>query len=461
MHTEMNVVSQPATTSTDSTTPPPRVRERKRAAEPADATPVQRLTAHLGRDRVVRLALLFLDNMPDVHLKDLHVDDLDDQRRMRIGDHELFNFGSDSFLGLDRHPAVRQALVEAAARWGTHNGASRAFCSVSLCEEAEYRLARWLGVEDTLIFPSVTLANVGLIPGIATKGDLLVVDRQSHDTIHQAAKIAAADGAILEEVHPLGAESLTRILEKSTAKNRVVAVDGVYSMTGKIPPLQQINEVTRRYGGVLYVDDAHGTAVVGPRGRGAAYMSLGGLDQVLMVGSLSKAFSCLGAFVTCNSKLKRILKLRSSTFIFGGPVPPPYLAAVCAVCDILESPEYDRMLDRLRGLMRQLIDGVRDLGLTVLGGEAPIVSVVIGDIEQTLQAGKWLFDRGYYVQSATYPAVPLNAGLLRILVNANHSDEAMTGLLAALGEMKEHFQLGRLAVSAKDVEEMRERGLKL
>jgi len=161
-----------------------------------------------------------------------------------------------------------------------------------------------------------------------------------------------------------------------------------------------------------------------------------------MVGSLSKAFSCMGAFVTCNSVLKRVLKLRSSTFIFGGPVPPPYLAAVCAVCDILESSEYDRLLERLRSLMRRLIDGVRALGFTVLGGEAPIVSVVIGDIEQTLQAGRWLFDRGYYVQSATYPAVPLSSGLLRILVNANHSDQALDGLLAALAEMKEHFKIG-------------------
>jgi 7-keto-8-aminopelargonate synthetase-like enzyme len=231
-------------------------------------------------------------------------------------------------------------------------------------------------------------------------------------------------------------------------------------MTGKIPPLKQIDEVTRRHGGVLYVDDAHGTAVVGPGGRGAAYMSLGGLDQVLMVGSLSKAFSCMGAFVTCNSKLKRVLKVRSSTFIFGGPVPPPYLAAVCAVCDILESSEYDRLLGRLQGHMRRLIAGVRTLGLTILGGEAPIVSVVIGDIEQTLQAGRWLFDRGYYVQSATYPAVPLNAGLLRILVNANHSDQAIEGLLAALAEMKEHFHLGRRAVSNREVQEMREGRLK-
>jgi 7-keto-8-aminopelargonate synthetase-like enzyme len=455
MHTEMNVACEQPTTSSSAA---PRKADRTAAAGSAERNAVQRLTAHLSRDKIVRLALLFLDNMPDVHLKDLRVDALDDDRRMRIGAHEMFNFGSDSFLGLDRHPLVQQALVAAADRWGTHNGASRAFCSVTLCEEAEYRLARWLGVEDTLIFPSVTLANVGLIPAIAAKGDLLVVDRQSHDTIHQAAKIAAADGAEVQEIHPLCAETLERVLEKSSAKNRVVAVDGVYSMTGKIPPLQQIDEVTRRLGGILYVDDAHGTAVVGPGGRGAAYLSLGGLEQVLMVGSLSKAFSCMGAFVTCNSKLKRVLKVRSSTFIFGGPVPPPYLAAVCAVCDILESSEYDCLLGRLQGHMRRLIAGIRELGLTVLGGESPIVSVVIGDIEQTLEAGKWLFDRGYYVQSATYPAVPLNAGLLRILVNANHSDQAVEGLLAAVGEMKDHFRLGRQAVSSQDLQEIREGG---
>lgn len=456
MHTEMNVVcEQPASSSAAA----PRKAERLAAAVAAERNPVQRLTAHLSRDKIVRLALLFLDNMPDVHLKDLRVDAMDDDRRMRIGDHELVNFGSDSFLGLDRHPLVQEALIEATDTWGTHNGASRAFCSVQLCEEAEYRLARWLGVEDTLIFPTVTLANIGLIPAVVAKGDLLVVDRQSHDTIHQAAKIAAADGVEVQEVHPVCAESLERVLEKSSAKNRVVAVDGVYSMTGKIPPLKQIDEVTRRHNGILYVDDAHGTAVVGPGGRGAAYLSLGSLDQVLMVGSLSKAFSCMGAFVTCSSRLKRVLKVRSSTFIFGGPVPPPYLAAVCAVCDILESSEYDGLLGRLQGHMRRLVAGIRALGLTVLGGEAPIVSVVIGDIEQTLEAGKWLFDRGYYVQSATYPAVPLNAGLLRILVNANHTDQAVAGLLAAIGEMKDHFHLGRQAVSNRELQEIREGGL--
>jgi 7-keto-8-aminopelargonate synthetase-like enzyme len=212
-------------------------------------------------------------------------------------------------------------------------------------------------------------------------------------------------------------------------------------MTGVIPPLNELNEVARRFGGILYVDDAHGTAVVGPQGRGATSMLLGSLDDVLMIGSLSKAFSCLGAFVTCSKRLKRLFKIRSSTFIFGGPVPPPYLAAVCAVCDIVHSPEYDRLIGRLRYLTGRLIDGIRSMGLTMSGGEAAIVAVTIGNIERTLEAGKWLFDRGYYVQSATYPAVPIMSGVLRIQVNANHSVESIDGLLDALADLKTEFRL--------------------
>jgi 7-keto-8-aminopelargonate synthetase-like enzyme len=410
---------------------------------------VGRLTARLSQDRFVRLGLMFLEGMRDIHLKELVLEGMDDQRGMTVGGRGLINFGSDSFLGLDRHPHVQAALIEATRQWGTHNGASRAFSTVELCHQAERRLARWLGAEDTLIFPSVTLANIGLIPAVVAKGDLLVVDRLSHDSMQQAAKIAAANGAVLRELHPCCPQALEDILAKEQYQGCVVAVDGVYSMTGKIPPLRELDEVTRRYGGTLYVDDAHGTGVVGPGGRGAARMILGTLDQVLMVGSLSKAFSCMGAFVTCTRQLKPVLKMRSSTFIFGGPVPPPYLAAICAVCDILESPEYEQMRQRLQRLIRRLAAGLRGLGFGVLGGQASIISVTIGDIERTLEAGKWLFDRGYYVQSATFPAVPINAGLLRIQVNANHTPEAIDGLLEAMAGLKAQFRLNGEATDQK------------
>lgn len=402
---------------------------------------MDQLSGRLKRHKVTRIGLEFLDRCADIHLKDLVIDDMDDHRRARILGQIVVNFGSDSFLGLDRDERVQKALIEAIPTWGIHNGASRAFSSVALYDEAEHRLARWLGVEDTLIFPSVTLANVGLIPALVGKGDLLVVDRQSHDSIQQGTRIAMANGAKVVELHPCRGDALDSLLSQEGRDCSIMAVDGVYSMTGKVPPLAELDEVTRRRGGVLYCDDAHGTGVVGVRGRGAASMALPSLRNVLLVGSLSKAFSCLGAFVTCSTELKRILKIRSSTFIFGGPVPPPYLAAICAVCDILDSPEGVELLQRLRGLVKRLTDGLHALDLIVGGGLAPIVSVQVGDIEDTFAAGKWLFDRGYYVQSATYPAVGLSEGLLRIQVNANHSAGQIDGLLEAIADLKKQFRL--------------------
>lgn len=394
------------------------------------------LSARLKRHKVTRIGLEFLDRCADIHLKDLTIDDMDDHRGAVILGQRVVNFGSDSFLGLDRDERVQKALVEALPRWGTHNGASRAFSSIALCAEAEARLAKWLGVDDTLIFPSVTLANAGLIPALAAKGDLLVVDRQSHDSIHQGTRIAQANGARVVEMHPCRGDVLEPLLAQEGGQGSLTAVDGVYSMTGKVPPLAELDQVARRHAGTLYIDDAHGTGVVGQRGRGAASVALPSLRSVLQVGSLSKAFSCLGAYVTCNPELKRILKIRSSTFIFGGPVPPPYLAAILAVVDILDSPEGDELIAELRALVDRLTSGLAELDLIVGGGVAPIVSVQVGDIEETFAAGKWLFDRGYYVQSATYPAVGITEGLIRIQVNANHPPAAIDGLIQAMADLK-------------------------
>src|SRR5262245_9757896 len=219
-------------------------------AHPSDS-PLARLGARLKRHKVTRIGLEFLDRCADIHLKDLVIDEMDDHRGARILGRSVVNFGSDSFLGLDRDERVQKALVEALPRWGTHNGASRAFSSVALCAEAEARLAKWLGVDDTLIFPSVTLANAGLIPALAAKGDLLVVDRQSHDSIHQGTRIAQANGAKVVELHPCRGDVLEPLLAQEGGKGSLTAVDGVYSMTGKVPPLAELEEVARRHSGTL------------------------------------------------------------------------------------------------------------------------------------------------------------------------------------------------------------------
>ncbi len=399
--------------------------------------PMQMLAHAVRQHGLVRFIEHFAQQFPDCHLKDVVVEEMDAHRGMVVNGRRVVNFGSDSFLGLDQDPRVREAVVRGVGKWGTHNGASRAFASVRANVDAEEKLAQWLGVEATLIYPSVTLANLGAIPGLVGRRDVLVVDEHAHNSIQEGAKVARANGVrLLPFAHgdPLDLERALR--EAGDYRVAVVAIDGVYSMTGALPPLKALNEVCQRSRAVLYVDDAHGTGVLGRRGRGTVLDALGNYDNTFVVGSLSKAFSCAGGFIGCTREFQRLLKMRSNTYIFGGPVPPPYLEGVCAVCDILMSPEYDLLADRLKANLRRLIDGANRLGLAVLGGETPIVSVLVGDEAATLSAGRLLFEAGYYIQSVTFPAVPYHGGVLRIQVNANHWPESIDGLLDALRQLQ-------------------------
>ena len=128
------------------------------------------------------------------HLKDLVVERIGPDRQITVMGRTVVNFGCDSFLGLDQDPRVQEAIRRGVTRWGAHNGASRAFASVQANIDAEEKLALWLGTETTLIYPSVTLANMGAIPGLVGRQDLLVVDEQAHNSIQEGAKIARANG---------------------------------------------------------------------------------------------------------------------------------------------------------------------------------------------------------------------------------------------------------------------------
>ncbi len=395
--------------------------------------PMHLLTAAMRQHGLVRFVEHFAERFPDCHLKDLVVDEVDAERGMVVNGHRVINFGSDSFLGLDQDPRVRDAVIEGVKRWGTHNGASRAFSCVRSNDEAEQKIAQWLGTEAALIYPSVSLANMGAIPGLVARRDLLVVDEHAHNSIHEGCKIAKANGTPLASFSHCDPVDLQRTLSAaSDYRVAIVAIDGVYSMTGALPPLADLDAVARRNKAVLYVDDAHGTGVLGEHGRGTVLEALGNYENTLVVGSLSKGFSCMGAFIGCPEPFKRLLKMRSNTYIFGGPVAPCYLDAICVVCDILMSGEYELISRRLHTNLRRLTAGAEKLGLAVLGGKTPIISVLVGDEAATLNAGHFLFEQGYYVQSVTFPAVPYHAGVLRIQVNANHPPEAVAGLLDAM-----------------------------
>ena len=405
--------------------------------QPPSRSPLQALTHAMRQSGIIRFFEHFAELYPDTHLKDLAVEAMGPGREIVVAGRRVVNFGSDSFLGLDQDERVKEAVRRGLDAWGTHNGASRAFASVEANVVAEEKIAAWLGTEASLIYPSVTLANLGAIPGLVGKQDLLVIDEQAHNSIQEGAKIAKANGTRVLSFGHCDPGALARVLDGAGPyRCAVVAIDGVYSMSGELPPLAKLNEVCLARKAVLYVDDAHATGVIGTRGRGTVLDALGSYDNALVVGSLSKGFSCAGGFIGCSKQMQLLLKMRSNTFIFGGPVVPPYLEAVCVVCDVLNSPEGDALLTQLRRNLGQLREGLAGLGLTFQGGQTPIVSVLVGDEGDTLRSGYLLFEKGYYVQSVTFPAVPYHAGVLRIQVNANHVREQIAGLLGALAEVR-------------------------
>src|SRR6266478_4544305 len=215
------------------------------------ALPMQKLAGVLRRNGLVRFLEHYAELFPTSHLKDVVVEEMGANREIRALGRRIVNFGSDSFLGLDQDPRVKEAVIRGVREWGTHNGASRAFSSVEANVEAEDKLAAWLGTEAVLIYPSVTLANLGAIPGLVGKQDLLVVDEQAHNSIQEGAKIAKAGGVrVLSFSHcdPLDLEDVLR----GAGEYRValVAIDGVYSMSGALPPLAALNEVAKKYNAV-------------------------------------------------------------------------------------------------------------------------------------------------------------------------------------------------------------------
>jgi len=404
--------------------------------------PLDRLIDALAETGMTRFFRRLFDDFPDLLMKDLTVEEVGSGRMVKLGGRWVTTFGSDSFLGLDQDERVKSALERGVRAWGTHNGSSRAFSSVEPNVRAERKIAEWLGTEAALMYPSVTLANIGALPGLVTRHDVLVADQFAHNSIDEGLKLAKAKGvrtAKFTHNDPAALEEALRSLRPF--RHAVIAVDGVYSMSGHLPPLAEFRRVAREYDGCLYVDDAHASAVLGECGRGTVRESLGDYDNTLTIGSLSKGFSCLGGFIAGTQAAIDVLKLRSNPLIFGGPVPPPYLEAVCVVLDILTSREYPALRAKLDANTRALTDGATRLGLAVMGGLVPIVSILIGPEEATLKAGKFLYERGYYVQSVVFPAVPHGAGVLRMQVNANHTSAQIEGLLEALAALKQTISL--------------------
>ncbi len=369
-------------------------------------------------------------------------------RQVEIDGRWVTDFASCNYLGLDLHPDVMASIDPMVRKWGTHPSWTRVVASPAPYRELEGRLADLIGVTDTVVFPTVTLLHMGVLPTLAGPNGVIFIDTSAHQSLQQAADLAKSDGtAVARFVH----DDLTQ-LEASLnlyggGKNRIIAVDGIYSMSGSTARLKETIELAKRFDATVYVDDAHGFGVIGenptketPFGfRGNGVINHLGLDyeNVIYVAGLSKAYSSMGAFVSAESPAQRRIYESANTLIFGGPIPVASLATAIAGLDV-SAVEGDAIRQRLWDLSKQLIHGVRSLGLPGdNGGGFPIVNVEIGSVSDTISAAHTLWDDALLITPSMFPAMPLDRGGVRFTLTAANTEEEVAAALRSLAKISQ------------------------
>ncbi len=351
--------------------------------------------------------------------------------RMRVDGREVALFAGSNYLDLAHHPEVVEASARAARDHGCAAGGSRLITgNLDLHERLEEELADFLGSEAALVFGTGYMANVGVIPALVGRGDVVVSDALNHASIIDGCRLSQAE----VRVFPHGdVEALDALLDACTGSFRrvLVAVDGVYSMDGDVAPLAGVAESARRHGAVLLLDDAHGTGTLGKQGRGSA--ELCGVDGVdVVMGTLGKSLGSFGAFVAGSARLRELLVNVARSFVFSCALAPPQVEAARAALRLVRREPARR--EALQANAARLRARLGAAGISTAPSTTHIVPVVIGGNAATMATCERLLERGFYAQGIRHPSVPEGTARLRVTPMATHREDEIDALADAIAE---------------------------
>jgi 8-amino-7-oxononanoate synthase len=346
-----------------------------------------------------------------------------------IAGKRLLGFASNDYLGLAQHPALREALIDAASRWGV--GATAAPLLGGRRDEhaaLEEALARWTGRERALLFVDGWAANLGTVAGLLDRGDVCVEDKLNHASLIDAARLA---GCELKRYPHADVDGARRQLESRPDAAAILAIDGVFSMDGDVAPLAALASLCREQHAALMVDDAHGLGVLGPDGGGSvAEAALTQDDVPILMATLGKALGVAGAFVAGSAALVDALVQNARPFIYATAMPPALAAAARAAVDVVRLESWRR--DRLARLIVHFRSAARERGLALMPSRTPIQPLVIGASDAALALAAKLEEAGFYAPAIRPPTVPEGKARLRIALTALHTESDLERLADAI-----------------------------
>ncbi len=347
-----------------------------------------------------------------------------------IAGRRLVNLSSNNYLGLNTHPRLVEAAVAATRTWGVGSGAVRTIAGTqALHEELERRLAAFKGTEAALTLASGYTANLGVLGAVLDEPDAVVSDQLNHASIIDGIRLTRAHRYRYAHADLDDLEAQLAAARRDGCRRILVVTDGVFSMDGDIARLPGIVERAESAGAAVMVDDAHGSGVLGRAGRGTVdHFDLHG-RVLIQVGTLSKAVGVLGGYVAGPLPVRTILVHAARPFLFSTSHPPAVVAACIAALEVMEA-EPERQA-RLWVNARRFRAGLLALGFDCGRSETPITPVIVGEAGRAMALADALRERGVFAQGLGFPTVARDAGRVRTIVTASHTDEQLDRALEA------------------------------
>jgi glycine C-acetyltransferase len=354
------------------------------------------------------------------------------------GGKDVLNMCANNYLGLADHPELIKAAKEALDSHGLGMASVRFICGTQdLHKDLEAALTKFLGTEETILYPSAFDANGGLFETILTDKDAVISDELNHASIIDGIRLCKAQR--FRYKHNDMADLETKLKEASGARFKLIATDGCFSMDGTIADLKSIVDLAQKYDTLTMIDDAHATGFLGPKGRGThEYRDVMGKIDII-TGTLGKALGgASGGFTSGRKEVVDLLRQRSRPYLFSNTVAPPIVAAVLKALELLTKST--ELRDKLEANTKYFRDAVTKAGLTIKSGVHPIVPIMIGDAAKSQKFAARMLEKGVYVIGFFYPVVPHGTARVRVQVSAAHSRDDLEFAVKAFAETNEELK---------------------
>jgi glycine C-acetyltransferase len=354
---------------------------------------------------------------------------------IRVSDGKpVLNLCANNYLGLAQHPGVAAATKEAIDRWGYGMASVRFICGTQgVHKQLEQKLSDFLGMEDTILYGSCFDANGGLFETLLAAEDAIISDELNHASIIDGVRLCKA--ARFRYANNDMADLEAKLNEASSARFKMIATDGVFSMDGYIANLSAICDLAEKHNALVMVDDSHAVGFMGKTGRGT-HEHCGVMGRVdIITGTLGKALGgASGGYTSGRREIIELLRQRSRPYLFSNTLAPSIAGASLKVLELLT--ESTALRDKLEANTNFFRDGMTKLGFAILPGTHPICPVMLGDAALATQFADAMLERGVYVIGFSYPVVPKGKARIRTQISAAHSREDLQKATDAFATVK-------------------------